>query len=158
MEQRIITARDVRRGLLQLINDQPYTHALTLNTDRELSLRRIRGVFGTFCMKLDREILGTQRPASLPASLRLNAIAFPEHLGTNAHLHVLADFSALMTLWPYQCYAFDLIRCCWLQSTRGAGSIDVKPLRDNGYSRYALKNALGRDPVFFLARDFHPQL
>lgn len=146
----------IRRGLIQLINSQPNTHGLTLNSDRPLSVSRIKSIFSTFCVKLDREIHGTQRVKNIPSADRLNAIAFPEHLETNAHLHALADLS------HFDGHGFGniglerLLRNCWLQSTHGAGSVDVQRLTSDGYAWYATKATNLIDPTYFLSSDFHP--
>lgn len=143
----------VRRGMIELIENQAYTHALTLNTDRELSIARIKSIFGTFCAKVDRLAHGRQRVGNIPASMRFKAIAFPEHLSTNAHLHALADLSLLK---GDEASLRQAVHRCWLQSTRRAGSVDVQPLTSNGFAFYATKEACSSDPTYFLASEFHP--
>lgn len=151
----LCTAHSIRHGLVEFIANQPYTHALTLNTDRDLSLRQLRSIFGTFCAKIDRQILG-RNIRQWPSGLRFNAIAVPEHLDTNPHLHAHADLRA------YKGWGMDLnaitrdIEMNWRQSTRGAGSAFVTELTSEGYALYSLKEARGTDPVYFLAADFHP--
>lgn len=149
------TRRTIRSGIQELIEGQPYTHAVTLNADRELGPRRIRTIFGTFCHKLDREILACQNARQFPQEQRFNAIAFPENLGTNAHLHVHADLRRAAEGRTDQ-QLFDLIRRCWLQSTRGSGSVDIQQLFGDGWAAYCTKKFSSNDPVYFLSSDFHP--
>src|SRR5690606_32762345 len=115
----------LRRELGGWIDQDGYTHALTLNTDRELSLTRIETIFGTFCHKVDKAALG-RNAQRMPADQRFRAIAFPEHLNTNAHLHVAADLSQVIAKFEGVGRPLDeSLRQLWLQSTRGSGSIDV---------------------------------
>ena len=84
----------IRRELCSWIASDSYTHALRLNTDRVLSIGRLKDIFGTFCYRYDKSALGIRNLLKVPSSQRLRAIAFPENLETNAHLHVAADLSA----------------------------------------------------------------
>jgi hypothetical protein len=138
------------------MSDQRFTHALNLNTDRELSHSRIGRIFGTFCHNIDRQILCAQNVRGYPLDLRLNAIAFPEHLETNAHLHGHADLSAFIARGMDEPAIAELIRRTWLQSTRGAGSVVVKKLLSTGFAGYSMKAAHATAPAYFLASDFHP--
>ena len=138
------------------MSTQPYNHGLTLNTDRQLSLSRLKSIFGTFCHDLDRVILGTPEVRSYPRELRFNAIAFPEHLETNAHLHVHADLRGLSARRTDQ-QVTEIIYRIWRTATRGAGSVDVQKLQGNGFAWYATKDARGMDPTYLLSSDFHPR-
>lgn len=123
MTTNALACRTIREGIFELIASQPFTHCITLNSDRELSLPRLRGIFGTFCVKIDRQIHVRDHVRNLPIGDRLNAIAFPEHLATNAHLHVLANLAPLEARHPQPQALTECIRRCWLQSSRGAGSV-----------------------------------
>jgi hypothetical protein len=144
----------IRRSLCDLIKSQPYTHALTLNSDRALSQVRLRGIFGTFCHDIDRKMLGRQKVCGYPTHLRFNAIAMPEALETNAHLHVHADLALLLEKFGED-HAREVIRCEWLKATRGSGSVHVDPLYGDGFAWYSTKRFNGLDPVYFLSSDFH---
>lgn len=150
-------AKRIRAGLTDFMASQPYTHALTLNTDREMSVETLRSIFGTFCVKIDRFVHGIQRVRQLPASDRLNAIAFPEHLSTNAHLHGMADLSRLRTACRNEGDLAKVVHRIWRQSTRGAGSVDVTPLYSFGFGSYATKEVTSADASYFLAADFYPR-
>ncbi|WP_298190564.1 hypothetical protein [Novosphingobium sp.] len=147
----------LRKGMLELISQQPYTHSVTLNADRELTAKNLRSIFGTFCARIDRKIWGHQRVRSVPSADRFQAIAFPEHLSTNAHLHCLADLSSLRNVCGTKTRMERTIRDYWLQSNRGAGSVDVQLLYSDGFGEYAMKDADMSDPVYFLSCDFHPK-
>jgi hypothetical protein len=144
------------RGLLQMIKEQPYTHGLTLNADREMNTERIESIFKTFCALIDREMHGVQRVKNIPTNVRLNAIAFPEHLTTNAHLHALADLSCLEDRCKDAVKFSRIIYVSWRKASRGAGSTDVQRLTSDGFGKYAAKGARSTDPVYWLARQFHP--
>jgi hypothetical protein len=143
----------LRGELRRWIGNDGYTHALTLNTDRELALPRIRSIFSTFCHRFDKAVLGSRNVRSAPADHRLRAIAFPEHLQTNAHLHVSADLTFALAHLGEQRLRKE-IRCAWLQSTRGAGSVDIQLVADVGWARYQTKDFRGTD--YFLSSDFFP--
>lgn len=147
----------LRKGMLDFISQRPYTHGLTLNADRELTASKLGSIFATFCVKIDRKILGRQRVRNIASADRFQAIAFPEHLSTNAHLHCLADLSRLLAVCGTDAWMERTIRDYWLQSTHGAGSVDVQRLYSDGFGEYAMKHADMSDPVYFLSCHFHPK-
>ena len=65
----------VRPALVDWITDMACTHAVTLNTDRELSEARLRQIYSTFCLNLDRKILGRRSVTKMNAALRLRGLA-----------------------------------------------------------------------------------
>lgn len=147
---------NIRGALCDWINAESYTHALTLNTDRELSASRLRDIFGTFCHKLDRKILGTRHVGRVPAAERLRAIAFPEGLATNAHLHAAIDLTNAMKMFGDVQGLEDKLRCFWLQSTHGSGTIDLQPLTGSYWPFYMTKGFSAVHPTMFLSADYHP--
>lgn len=150
------SAPQLRSELCAWINDQEFTHALTLNSDRELSARRISGIFGTFCLKVDRAVLG-RNAQSILSEHRFRAVAFPENLQTNAHLHVAADLAELRAQCENRPGSMDeTLRRLWLQSTRGAGSIDIKEIRGVGWSSYMSKGFTRLDSLYFHSSQYHP--
>lgn len=150
------TQQTVRRGLMRFVAKSDFTHALTLNADRELSVGRMRSVFSNLCMNVDRKIHGRQRVRGIPSSERFRAIAFPEHLESNAHLHVSADLRQLEQFFPFSFGLHTFLEETWLKATRGAGSFYMKPMTSEGWAWYLTKQARSPDPVYFLAADFHP--
>jgi hypothetical protein len=154
--QHPINTYKLRGALCDWIEKQSFTHAITLNTDRELSLAKIERIFGTFCHQLDRFTLG-RKARVLSPELRLRAIAFPENLSTNAHLHVAADLSQTFgRLKGNADQMAQTIRCAWLRSTHGSGSIDMCDYRDRGWGFYMTKGFDRPDAPMFLSSQFHP--
>ena len=146
----------LRSEICAWINDQEFTHALTLNTDRELSANRISGIFSTFCHRIDKAVLG-RNAQSILSENRFRATAFPENLQTNAHLHVAADLTEMHALCDYQTDSLEeTLRRMWLRSTRGAGSIDVQEIRGAGWSSYMSKGFTRLDAPYFLSSQYHP--
>ncbi|MEO1969553.1 MAG: hypothetical protein ABGW87_12680 [Sphingomonadaceae bacterium] len=143
-----------RNALIDWSARDGYTHAITLNTDRELSLSRLKDICGTFCHLFDKRVHGIRNMGRFPIELRLRAILFPENLLTNAHLHGFADFAAALDVLRSELQLEEVVRGAWLTATRGAGSIYMEPEPDSGWARYATKKY---DRTFFLAADFHPQ-
>ena len=146
----------LKSALCAWITEQEFTHAVTLNTDRELSAGRISSIFSTFCHKIDRAVLG-RNAQSILSENRFRAIAFPENLQTNAHLHVVADLGAFHALCDDRPGSLnESIRRIWLQSTRGAGSIDIQEPRGTGWSTYMSKGFTRLDSLYFLSSQYHP--
>lgn len=156
MFNRIYINKPARQQLQGWVADQPFTHALTLNADRSLSISRIEAIFGLFCLQIDRFAHG-RRPGRVPSGERFHSIAFPEHLETNAHLHVAAD----LTILPGPAARTEgeietIIADAWQRSTRGAGSVNVAPF-DRGWASYMTKDYVFADQPFFIASQFHPR-
>lgn len=149
------TPRQLREGLVEFIRASDYSHALTLNTDRELTLPRLRSIFSNLCMNVDRRIHDRQRMSLIPPSMRFKAIAFPEHLNTNAHLHVSADLRPLESKFPLGIGLLSFLEDAWLKATRGAGSVHMQPITSDTWAWYQTKEAQTSDPTYFLAADFH---
>lgn len=144
----------LRRAHIDLLSNGRFPHAVTLNTDRELSATRLRSIFGNFCMNIDRIIHAKQRVDKIPSSLRFLAIAWPENLNTNAHLHVAADLRAFAAR-AQQAEALAL-EPIWLKASRGAGSVHVQRMTTQGWAKYMTKKAEWGDPLYFISTDFHP--
>jgi len=150
------TPKRIRAGLIDFMSSQPFTHALTLNTDRQLSISQLKGIFGTFCAKIDRATHGIKRVTNIPRNERLNAFVVPEHLSTNAHLHGMADLARLRAVCRDEAELDPTLYRLWRQSTRGAGSVHVTSLYSMDFGDYSLKDAWSTDVTYFLAADFHP--
>ncbi|GIX19228.1 MAG: hypothetical protein KatS3mg120_0904 [Erythrobacter sp.] len=151
--QNTLQNRQQRAALVQWAANDNYTHAFTLNTDRELSLAQIRGIFGDFCHRFDKRVFGTRNVRLLPMDMRLRAIAFPENLTTNAHLHGLADLSPALAVFGNEWRLKREFERNWLQCTRGSGSVHLQAEPDEGWPHYCTKHF---DGTYFLAADFHP--
>jgi hypothetical protein len=141
-----------RQALVDWTTDDRFTHALTLNTDRELSAGRLSEIFSCFCRRFDKAVHGRNLNRVASGS-RLHAIAFPENLSTNAHLHAVVDLSAAIEAFGDEALALERVRTCWLQATRGAGSICAEAKPNGGWGSYCTKRFTG---IYFLAADYWP--
>lgn len=146
--------RRERATIIDWAANDNYTHSITLNTDRELSLRRMKDICSTFCHQFDKQVHGKRNMRRFPIDLRMRGIFFPENLSTNAHLHGAVDFSVALRVLGNDWRLEQAVRRAWLASTRGAGSVDLKPEANSGWFRYSTKDFNG---TYFLAADFHPQ-
>jgi hypothetical protein len=148
-------SHDLRPHYAQFFEDQGYTHFLTLNSERALSIRKIRSIFSTFCFEVDRKILGAVRVTKRLSNERLRAVAFPEHLETNAHLHCLVDLTPLITKFPDEDQCEIFLQNLWRRVSRTQGSLDLQPRTSAGAASYSLKASNRKDPTYFLSSDFH---
>lgn len=146
--------RRERAAIMDWAANDNYTHSITLNSDRDLSLARIKDICSTFCHQFDKQVHGKRNMRSLPVNLRMRGIFFPENLSTNAHLHGAVDLSAAMQVVGNGWRLEQEVRRAWKKATRGAGSVDLKPELDSGWLSYCTKR--GHEDHFFAA-DFHPQ-
>lgn len=142
-----------RASIIPWAANDNYSHAITLNTDRELSLSRLRDICSTFCHQFDKQVHGKRNMRRLPVDLRMRAIFFPENLSTNAHLHGAVDFAPALQALGNGWWLEQEVRRAWLRSTRGAGSVNLEPGPDSRWFSYCTKHY---DGTYFLAADFHP--
>lgn len=145
--------RRERAAIVDWVARDNYTHAITLNSDRELSQSQARKIFGRFCHQFDRETHQIRNMRAFPENLRLRAIVFPENLSTNAHLHGFADFGPALRMLGNDWRLKQEVGRVWLNSTRGSGSVHFDEDPDRGWGRYCTKRS---DGTYFLAADFHP--
>lgn len=150
-------SRLMREEIIQWLSDPRFTHALTLNINRvDCTLRTAKAFFSTFCRDVDRMMLGKKRVERVHTCQRLEAIAFPEHLETNLHLHVVANFAR--RYWGGHSITeeqeTELARI-WRRVTKGSGTSDIKLTRDAGWARYLTKEMHRPGHDYFLSADFH---
>lgn len=134
-----------RAAIVHWTADDRITHALTLNTDRELSAKRLSEIFGCFCHLVDKAVHG-RNLSRIAQEARLYAIAFPEKLSTNAHLHAVADLRLAIEAFGDETLALLHVRKCWLTATGKA-----KP--DRGWGGYCTKSFTD---TYFLSADYWP--
>lgn len=146
--------RRERASIIEWVANDNYSHAITLNTDRELSLPRLKSICGTFCHQMDKRMHGQRNIQRLTADLRIRAIFFPENLTTNAHVHGCMDLALAKQLWGNDWRLEKETHRAWLKATRGAGSVDLNREPTRGWMNYSSKHY---DGTYFLAADFHPQ-
>jgi hypothetical protein len=133
-----------------------FTHAVTLNPNRgTISVRFLEKLFKRFCHEMDREKLRTSRPYRAPASERFEAIAMPEHLESNPHLHLVADLNFLIDRTLTLPSISFLIERTWKRVTMGSGTVDVQILGEGCREKYIANEFDSADHSYFLASDFH---
>lgn len=117
--------------MIEWASTRRFTHAITLNADREsLSLASIRKMFGQFCHQVDRLRTGKHRVARLRTWERFEAIAFPEHLESNLHLHIAANFDR--RYWGGRSLSGQddiALGRIWSRVTKGSGSIEIREMK-----------------------------
>jgi hypothetical protein len=147
----------LRKGLEDLIRQQSVSHAMTLITNRDVTLERMTAMFGQFCFDVDRYFLKRRAVEKLPSGERFFAVAVPENLATNPHLHVAARLHG----WVDHFDAHDEQHLCglWEDITGEAGELDLREIYDRwGWSKYITKQLIKNDWKYILSSDFHPNL
>lgn len=145
----------MRKGVRQFIATQGFTHALTLNSNRDLSTSNIRGMFGRFCRRVDQDRFKKRHVERLPSCFRFRAIAFVEHASSHPHLHLAVDLGPTWLASVVDDRFGRQLQAYWIEVTEGAGSIQLDPITSiQGWSRYITKN-YRRDDEYFLSSDFH---
>lgn len=157
IEPQAFSRRRMRDEIVRWISREHCSHALTLNVNRAVTVAKLRTLFGLFCLEVDRACLGRKNVHRTPSAERLFAIGFAEHPHTNIHLHAALRLDG----WWRHGSLLELseqLRRIWASVTRGPGTIDLKPLSDQGWGRYITKAANVLDGAFLLSHDFHPKL
>ncbi len=131
------------------------SHALTLATNRSLTVGKITTMFGNLCLDLDRACLGRKNVAGAPSDDRLFAVAFVEHPDTNIHLHVALRLDGWWSDGPYNDVEHT-IDAIWKLITGGAGSIRLRPIEDMGWGWYMTKEARLVSGDYLLSSHYHP--
>lgn len=147
----------LREGLIEFARGRSYTHAITLNANQgDIGLNGLKRLFKGFCYSVDRYAHQRLRVQKLLSRERFDAIAFPEHLESNAHLHICANLSS-----DFLGHEFDVkdereIDRLWRETTGGPGSTDFEVMPDDGWMRYITKEHRRPDHQYILSWDFHP--
>jgi len=146
-----------RDALIEWCGRPQFTHALTLAPNRpNITPALLTDMFKSFCIEVDRLMFGTNHVHRRPTWERLEAIAFPEMLEGNPHLHCVANFSRLH--WQSRLdkeWESELPRI-WKSITRGPGTLDMQEKHGSHWERYVTKEAYRQGHDFLLAADFHP--
>lgn len=144
--------REHRAAIIDWMTGGGFTHAFTLNTERELTLARLNDIFASFCHRYDKLVLGRNLKQA-DKNERLRAIAFPEKLSSNAHLHAVVDIGPAIAILGSEEQAIQLAAMCWRKATRGSGSLWPEAEPDSGWGRYITKCF---DGTLLLAADYWP--
>jgi len=152
----ILSPRVRREALIEWCSRPEFTHALTLAPNRKnITLDMLTSMFGAFCLEIDRLMFGTKHVHRRPTWERFQAIAFPEMLEGNPHLHCVANFSRLHWQSRLDKDWEGALADLWERVTRGAGELDLQLKQGVGWERYITKESLRPGHDFLLAADFH---
>lgn len=148
----------MRSELIDWLSQPQFTHALTLNINRQqtASLPTARRLFSAFCLEVDRWRTGKRRPHRLPTCMRFEAVAFAEHLDTNLHLHVAANFHPRH--WGGRRFTDEdgrTLATLWRRVTKGSGTSEIASTRDGGWARYITKEWYRPGHDYMHSADFH---
>ena len=150
------TRRRMRGELVRWLSREGCSHALSLVTNRSLTIPKLTTMFGDFCLELDRACFGKKNVGALPSADRLFAVAFIEHPNTNIHLHALLRLDGWwQTRSPVG--VDDRIGLIWGSITGGAGSTVLRAIEDEGWGWYSTKEADVRNGDYLLSSDYHPR-
>lgn len=149
------TSYRIRYSLIRWLVDERCTHALTLNVNRDITFPKLSKMFGEFCLEVDRLRNAKKRVAVLPASDRVFAVAFPEHMTTNPHLHLAMRLDGW---WrgPVDAGAEKKLWRAWRRITSGAGSMRLDVMDDPfGWGQYVTKDFAATGGQYLLSHDYH---
>jgi hypothetical protein len=141
------------------------THAVTLNPNEgDISIDLLKRRFALFCREVDRLRYGRNRVENIPSDERFQAIAFPEHLSSNAHLHIFADLGFRWMGRRLEEDFFNSLSERYNRLSRGRAQLHLRLAYDaEGWSDYITKELvrIKSDPLrkgtdFFWSADFHP--
>ena len=109
-------------------------------------------MFGWFCLEVDRLMFGRKNVHKYVTGNRLRAIAFPEMLDGNPHLHGACDFSRKHWQHRLDKSWLEQLPAIWKDVAKNRfAEFNITPIRDCGWGRYITKDSV----EFILAADFH---
>lgn len=147
----------IRHSLVTMMSHDRYGHAITLTLNRGgLGVDWLNSRFKVFCHEIDRLKFNRVRVSKVPSTERLHAIAVPEKVNTNAHLHVVADLGFMVARGYLEADIAREVDVIWAKVTNGSGTSDVQPIANDGWAWYATKESFARDHQYFLSSDYHP--
>ena len=82
----------IRYAHIDWIPNLGFSHALTLNPNRDVTEQKLKKMFRAFCLEADRHCYGLKSVHKLSPNDRFLAFAFTEHLASNAHIHAICRF------------------------------------------------------------------
>lgn len=149
------TRKRVRRELIAWAQEKGCSHALTLVTNRSLTISRLQKMFGQLCLELDRVQLRRKNVRNALPDDRLFAIAFVEHPESNIHLHVLLRLTDWWQVAPMDEVA-KCINTLWRRIVGESASSHLVSDADPGWGWYSSKDADVLSGDYFLSSDYHP--
>lgn len=149
--------RRMRRANVEWLSKVDFSHAITLNINRRISVAVAEQLFKRFCYEVDRYKFGKREVSKLTSESRFFAVASIEHPNTNIHLHVAANLTGWLTERVSPTDVRELHKI-WGGCTMGAGSIEIKEIHDRrGWLFYMTKECFYRPLDLIFASDFHPK-
>lgn len=125
--------RDLKQAMREFLASKKFTHCGTAVFNRETCLNAGLKKLRHWHALLDRALLG-HRWAKAPLDKRTFFIAFPEHIDSNLHYHILID-AKVSTITCFE----QLAKKIWVDSVK-SGSFDIQALYDDyGAALYATK-------------------
>ena len=143
--------RASRKGLIEWVSNN-YTHAITLQPNYQVEPDKLCEMFGWFCLDVDRLMFGRKNVHKYVTGVRLQAIAFPEMLDGNPHLHGACDFSRKHWQHRLDKTWLDKLPIIWKRVAKNRyAECKISLIRDGGWGKYITKDGVD----FILAADFH---
>lgn len=133
-----------------------WSHAITLNINRQVSVRRATSMISLFCQRMDQYRFGRRDVTKLPSEDRFSAVAIIEHPESNIHVHMAAKLDSWLRapLCDSDKRQFEKM---WKQCTRGSGTLYFDETYDpKGWLFYITKGFHNQPMNWMLASDFHP--
>ena len=133
-----------------------WSHAITLNINRQVSVRRATSMISLFCQRMDQYRFGRRDVTKLPSEDRFSAVAIIEHPESNIHVHMAAKLDSWLRapLCDSDKRQFEKM---WKQCTRGSGTLYFDETYDpKGWLFYITKGFYNQPMNWMLASDFHP--
>lgn len=149
------TRKRIRGELIAWAQEKGCSHALTLVTNRSLTISRLQKMFGQLCLELDRVQLRRKNVGNALPDDRLFAIAFVEHPESNIHLHVLLRLTGWWQVSPMDSVA-KCIDTLWRRIVGESASSHLVSDVDPGWGWYSSKDANVLSGDYFLSSDYHP--
>lgn len=111
----------LRQAVQQMLSQHNFTHFVTLAFNRDTDINGARKTLGAWHGRLDSKLLG-HRWAGRPEAERTFFIAFPEHISTNLHYHLMVRPAA-----GRKCQFDDVAGVIWTGLV-ASGSINIQPI------------------------------
>lgn len=152
----VYSPRRLRSAFVDWQSAGEWSHAITLNINRPVSVFRARSMVGLFCSRMDRYRFGVKNVRALPSAERFSAVAIIEHPDTNIHVHMAARLDSWLQA-PVTDKDVRNFEKMWQQCTRGSGKLYFEQAFDpKGWLFYMTKGLHNDSMDWMFASDFHP--
>lgn len=152
----VYSPRRLRSAFIEWQSAGEWSHAITLNINRHVSVLRARSMIGLFCNRMDRYRFGVKNVRALPSADRFSAVAIIEHPDSNIHVHMAARLDSWLET-PVTEKDVRIFEMMWQQCTRGSGKLYFEEAFDpKGWLFYMTKGLHNQPMDWMFASDFHP--